>query len=127
MMDTTNQNAGGARGKGDDLAGADATVYWRACASLRAGEIAAGIAPLLAFAWTPTPALRARVRAVLADHGLPVLDDAAPVPAHRRNGAACHWAGWRQMPERRTQVQSVKPRLIVSISEDRRERETNPR
>jgi hypothetical protein len=78
-MDTTNQDAGGARGKGDGLAGRDATTYWRASAALRAGRTAAGIAPLLTLAWAPSPALRARVRAVLADYGVAVSDDAAPI------------------------------------------------
>ncbi|MEO3474332.1 hypothetical protein AAFN86_20865 [Roseomonas sp. CAU 1739] len=77
MMDTTNSNAGGARSKGDDLTGADATIYWRACAALRVGEVAAGIAPLLALAWASSPVLRARVRAVLANYGLTVSDEAA--------------------------------------------------
>jgi hypothetical protein len=78
-MDTTNQGAGGARGKGERLAGADATTFWRACAALRAGEIAAGIAPLLTLAWAASPIVRARVRAVLADYGVAVRDHAAPI------------------------------------------------
>lgn len=78
MMDTTNQNAGGARGMGANLAGGDATIYWRACAALRAGRHEAAIGGLLALVWASSPALRARVRVALADYGVTVGDDAAP-------------------------------------------------
>jgi hypothetical protein len=45
---------------------------------MRAGEIAAGITPLLTLAWVASPALRARVRAILADYGVAISGDAAP-------------------------------------------------
>jgi len=66
---------------GEDAGGedADTATYWRACAALRAGDLSAGIKPLLDLAWSRSPALRRRVRAVLAEYGLTVRDDAMPI------------------------------------------------
>jgi hypothetical protein len=57
----------------------DTANYWRACAALRAGDLSAGIKPLLDLAWASSPALRRRVRATLAEYGLTVRDDAMPI------------------------------------------------
>ncbi len=79
-MGTTKRDAGGARGNGDGLAGADATMFWKACASIRAGDTVAAIEPLLTLAWASSPVLRVRVRAVLADYGVTIRDDLPPDP-----------------------------------------------
>lgn len=44
-------------------------AYWKACAAIRDGETATGVADLLIIAWTRSPVLRQRVRQVLAKHG----------------------------------------------------------
>ncbi len=44
-------------------------IYWQACATIRHGEVAAGVADLLPLAWAQSPVLRSIVRTVLAKHG----------------------------------------------------------
>jgi len=48
---------------------AEVEAYWKACAAIREGEVAAGVADLLALTWARSPVLRERVRQVLAKHG----------------------------------------------------------
>lgn len=48
--------------------GAEVEAYWKACAAIREGEIAAGAADLLPLTWARSPILRERVRQVLAKH-----------------------------------------------------------
>ncbi|MBW6399870.1 hypothetical protein KPL78_18570 [Roseomonas sp. HJA6] len=48
---------------------AEVEVYWKACAEIRDGEIAIGIADMLLLAGTGSPVLRRCVRRVLAKHG----------------------------------------------------------
>jgi len=48
---------------------AEVEAYWKACAEIRDGEVAIGIADLLPLAWTGSPILRKCVRRVLAKHG----------------------------------------------------------
>lgn len=47
----------------------EAEAFWKACATIRGGEIAAGVADLLPLTWASSPLLRERVRQVLARHG----------------------------------------------------------
>jgi hypothetical protein len=49
--------------------GTEVEAYWKACAAIREGEVAAGVADLLPLTWARSPVLRERVRAVLAKHG----------------------------------------------------------
>ncbi|MBR0653279.1 hypothetical protein GXW78_26740 [Roseomonas terrae] len=49
--------------------GAQVEAYWKACAEIRRGELAIGIADLLPLAWSRLPTLRACVRKELARHG----------------------------------------------------------
>ena len=44
-------------------------IYWKACAAIRHGEVAAGVADLLPLAWARSPVLRSIVRTELARHG----------------------------------------------------------
>ncbi len=48
---------------------AEVGIYWKACATIRHGEVAAGLADLLPLAWAQSPVLRSLVRTVLAKHG----------------------------------------------------------
>lgn len=47
----------------------EAETYWKACAAIRDGAIAAGIADLLPLTWSRSVILRERVRQMLAKHG----------------------------------------------------------
>jgi hypothetical protein len=49
--------------------GAEVEASWKACAAIREGEVAAGVAGLLPLSATRSPVLRERVRQVLAKHG----------------------------------------------------------
>lgn len=49
--------------------GAEVEAYWKACAAIRDGEVAAGVARLVPLAGTRSAVLRERVRQVLAKHG----------------------------------------------------------
>ena len=51
---------------------AEAEVYWRACAAIREGEVAAGVADLLPLTWARSLLVRERARQVLAKHGAAV-------------------------------------------------------
>ena len=44
-------------------------IYWKACAAIRHGEVATGVADLLPLVWARSPVLRSLVRTVLAKHG----------------------------------------------------------
>ncbi|WP_168041402.1 hypothetical protein [Neoroseomonas oryzicola] len=55
-MDTTSPNADGAPRRDE------AAAFWRACATLRAGDLAADLEPMLRLAWASSPALRVRLR-----------------------------------------------------------------
>ncbi|NMJ41389.1 hypothetical protein GWK16_09070 [Roseomonas sp. JC162] len=49
--------------------GTEVEIYWKACAAIRDGETAVGIADLLPLTWSRSSILRERVRQVLAKHG----------------------------------------------------------
>jgi hypothetical protein len=49
--------------------GAEVEAYWKACAAIRDGAVAEGVAELLPLSCTRSPVLRERVRQVLAKHG----------------------------------------------------------
>lgn len=49
--------------------GAEVEAYWKACAAIREGKVATGVADLLPLTWARSPVLRERVRQVLARHG----------------------------------------------------------
>ncbi len=49
--------------------GAEAEVFWKACAAIRAGELAAGVADLLPLTWARSQLVRERARRVLSEHG----------------------------------------------------------
>ncbi|MEO3475989.1 hypothetical protein AAFN86_29375 [Roseomonas sp. CAU 1739] len=48
---------------------AEAEIYWKACAAIRDGEVAAGVADLLPLTWARSLLVRERARQVLAKHG----------------------------------------------------------
>jgi hypothetical protein len=49
--------------------GHEAEAYWKACAEIREGKIAAGVADLLPLTWAKSPVLRERVRLILTKDG----------------------------------------------------------